>query len=128
MLSLHDAISSSTTKICECRIRLLSAPPAPAPLLAYRRAVDARLEWAAKEMFGGKVLFPLLMATLVSAASVTLRDAPDLDKQTFCQAANRVLDHVLLQGRDAFAVAAHMGRCEALAALAVAKQHLQSLC
>lgn len=108
------------------RLSASSVPP-PASAPACRRAVEARLEWAAKEMFGGKVLFPLLMANLVSAASVTLRGAPSLERQAFCHAATRVQDHVLVQGRDAFAVAAHTGRCEALAALAVAKQHLQSL-
>jgi hypothetical protein len=91
--------------------------------------VDARLKWAAKEMFGGKVgLFPLLMATLVSAAAVTLRQAPGPDKQAFCQAATQVLDYVLLDGRDALrAAAAYNGHCAALAALVAAKQQLAAL-
>lgn len=75
-------------------------------------------------MFGGKLLFALLMGTLITAAAVTLQQAPASEQQAFSEAAAHIVDHVLLKGRDGLQLAAMAGQNEALSALAAAKQQL----
>jgi hypothetical protein len=77
-------------------------------------------------MFGGNLLFALLVGTLISSAAITLRQAPVSEQEAFSEAATRILDHVLLKGRDGLMLVAVAGHREALAALAAAKQQLPS--
>lgn len=91
---------------------------------ARGRAVDARLEWAAKEMFGGQLLFAFLIGHLITAASVTLRQGSASERKQFSEPAGRILDHVLLKNHDSLQLAAMAGQGEVLAALAAAKQQL----
>jgi hypothetical protein len=95
-----------------------------AAAFAVDRAVDARLEWAAKDMFGGGALFALLLGTLISSAAATMRQAPGLDKQTLTQASERILEHVVQKNRAALQAGAHIGWREAAVALTAAKMQL----
>ena len=76
-------------------------------------------------MFGGKQLFMLLMATLISSAATTLKEAPGPDKQAFAAAASHILEHVLNKGRAVLAAdMARGGPAETVLALTAAKQRL----
>jgi hypothetical protein len=101
------------------------APAHAAAAAAAHRAVDARLEWSAKEMFGGGALFALLLGTLISSAAATMRQAPGLDKQKFTEASERILEHVVQKNRALLQSCAQIGWREALSALTAAKMQLQ---
>lgn len=103
----------------------LTLAPACAAAAADRRAVDARLEWSANEMFGGGALFAILLGTLISSAAATMRQAPALDMQHFTEASELVLDHVVQKNRAMLQGCAQVGWREALSALAAAKMQLQ---
>lgn len=121
----HDVSSPDTAVAAQ----IGNAAPCAPVLLPCTRSIDARLEWAAKEMFGGKLSFALLMGDLISAAAPTLSsNAPGPDRHSFAAAAGRILAQALDKARDIMAaVMAHYGRCEALTALAAAQQQLSLL-
>jgi hypothetical protein len=90
--------------------------------------VDVRLDWAAKEMFGGKLLFPLLISNLISAAAAAAGKqllTSAADHQAFIEAAGRIMRHVLAKGREALCVdTARNGRSVAVSALQAAQEQL----
>lgn len=58
------------------------------------RAVDVRLDWALKEMFGGGQQFALLMGLLINTAPSLLHAT---DQQAFAEVAGRIMEHTLKQ-------------------------------
>lgn len=72
------------------------------------RAVADRVDWAAREVAGGKDAFVLLMCSLVNAAlpgHALLQPGAEAAK-AFAQSARRVLEHVAQAGRPRWAGAA----------------------
>jgi non-ribosomal peptide synthetase component F len=92
-------------------------------LIITLRAVEARLEWASKDMFGGGPLMAALMACLISGAA-ELKQQPEGEQQALADVSRRVLEHVVQQQRNNLASLVLDGHPETATAVTAALRGL----
>lgn len=90
------------------------------------RALAERVEWACREVLGGKEALAIVLSSLVSAA-VAGKQLPAAEQQVFKQVALSVLDSVLKDNKAQLAntCASQQGCSEVLLSLGLAMQQLK---